>query len=194
MQAYIAFPELNKINAFLKVQSNLPFSYSEIGRSKTDFVAGFDNDYNKIFLGTGNAVWENAKKALQTWQQFPENWTKIHPNTALLKKGETVAVLFHLFGIWWLNSAKIVYTLADENRFGFAYGTLPGHVECGEECFWITKENDGRIYYHIRAFSRPRFWMAKIGYPLARWHQRKFVRQSMQRMYQLANQKNVAHV
>ncbi|MCE7923585.1 MAG: DUF1990 family protein [Haliscomenobacteraceae bacterium CHB4] len=34
------------------------------------------------------------------------------------------------------------------------------------------------MHYVIKAFSRPRFWMARLGYPLARWYQKKFVRDS----------------
>ena len=103
-------------------------------------------------------------------------------------EGKTVAVFFYLFGLWWLNSCRIVYTMNDENCFGFAYGTLPGHVEKGEECFWIEKGSNGDVYYHIRAFSKPRIWLTKIGYPIARWQQRRFVKESMQRMKKLANQ------
>lgn len=194
MQAFLSFPKKDKITAFLKEQSSLPFSYPEVNASKTEQVAGYDNDHNKIYLGKGETVWQNAKIALQNWQQFPQSWTTTLPKKTPLKNEETVAVFFRMFGIWWMNAARIVYILDDEKWFGFAYGTLPGHVECGEECFWIEKEADGSIFYHIRAFSKPRFWMAKLGYPIARAYQRKFVLESMQRMHQLANQNTPAHV
>lgn len=194
MPAYLSFPKKSTIDAFIKTEASLPYSYQNVGASNGQHVKGFDNDHNKIFLGEGDAIWENAKIALKNWQQFPDKWTKALPNDTPLKKNKTVAVFFKLFGIWWLNSARIVYTLDDEKRFGFAYGTLPAHVECGEECFWIEKEADGRIFYHIRAFSKPRLWLVKLGYPIARAYQRKFVRQSMQRMKAFANQNTLTHV
>jgi uncharacterized protein (UPF0548 family) len=194
MQAFISFPKKDKIATFLKEQSPLPYSYPEVNASKTEQVEGYDNDHNKIYLGKGETIWQNAKIALKNWQQFPQDWTTTLPQKTPLKNNKTVAVFFRMFGIWWMNAARIVYTLDDAQRFGFAYGTLPGHVERGEECFWIEKEADGSIFYHIRAFSRPRFWMARLGYPIARAYQRKFVRQSMQRMHQLANQNTPAHV
>jgi uncharacterized protein (UPF0548 family) len=193
-QAYISFPQDKIIDKFLKEQIPLPYSYPEVGASKTEYIKGYDNDHNKILLGKGEAIWKNAKDALLNWQQFPQNWTTTLPNETPLKMDETVAVFFRLFGLWWMNAARIVYTLDDNQRFGFAYGTLRRHVEYGEECFWIEKEKDGSIYYHIRAFSKPRFWLVKIGYPIARAYQRKFVRQSMQRMRALANQNLPAHV
>ena len=194
MQAFISFPKKDKIATFLKEQSPLPYSYPEVNASKTEQVEGYDNDHNKIYLGKGETIWQNAKIALKNWQQFPQDWTTTLPQKTPLKNNKTVAVFFRMFGIWWMNAARIVYTLDDAQRFGFAYGTLPGHVERGEECFWIEKEADGSIFYHIRAFSKPRFWMARLGYPIARAYQRKFVRQSMQRMHQLANQNTPAHV
>jgi len=193
MPAYLSFPKKSTIRAFIKTEAPRPYNYQNVGASNGQQVEGFDNDHNKIFLGKGDVIWENAKAVLKNWQQFPDKWTKVVPNDTPLKENETVAVFFKLFGIWWLNSARIVYTLDDERRFGFAYGTLPAHVERGEECFWIEKEVDGRIFYHIRAFSKPRLWLVKLGYPIARTYQRKFVRQSMETMKRLANQNMPTH-
>lgn len=187
-QVFIAFPRPKIRDAFLAKKEKLPFSYPEVNASKKTRVVGYDNDHNYVFLGKGEAVWNNARKALQKWQQFPSTWTKVEPEETPLEVGRTVAVNFRLFGLWWLNAARIVYVLDETNRFGFAYGTLPGHVEQGEECFWIEKETNGEIYYHIRAFSKPRFWVTRLGYPLARYFQRQFVLESMKIMKIKANQ------
>jgi hypothetical protein len=61
---------------------------------------------------------------------------------------------------------------------GFVYGTLPEHAECGEEQFLIRHEPDDSVWYVIRAFSRPRHWLAWLAFPLARWWQCRFVRDS----------------
>jgi len=81
-------------------------------------------------------------------------------------------------GLWWLNSCRIVYVIDIQDKFGFAYGTLPGHAECGEELFMVEKMPDGTVRYVLKAFSRPRVWLARLGYPIARAYQRKFVRDS----------------
>jgi len=44
-------------------------------------------------------------------------------------------------------------------RFGFAYGTLPAHVEQGEERFSVELHADGAVWYDLRAF----FASAPIG-------------------------------
>jgi uncharacterized protein (UPF0548 family) len=86
-------------------------------------------------------------------------------------------------GVWQLNACRIVYTIDEQTanvaRFGYAYGTLPGHVERGEEQFlleWDRRED--MVSYSILAFSRPRHVLAKLGYPLMRRLQRRFARES----------------
>ena len=39
------------------------------------------------------------------------------------------------------------------SRFGFAYGTLPGHGGSGEERFLIERDRDDGVWYDILAFS-----------------------------------------
>jgi uncharacterized protein (UPF0548 family) len=64
-------------------------------------------------------------------------------------------------------------------RFGFAYGTLPGHAESGEERFTVAwHEADGAVWYDILAFSRPQQLLARLGYPFARRLQKRFARGS----------------
>ena len=82
-------------------------------------------------------------------------------------------------GLWWTNAARIVYTIDEPLgpvvRFGFAYGTLPDHVESGEERFLIEwDQTTDRVWFDILAFSRPRHRLARIGYPIARGKQKSF--------------------
>lgn len=59
--------------------------------------------------------------------------------------------------------------VVDEARLrGFAYGTLPGHPESGEERFVLQQHRDGRIELTIAAFSRPASALAKLGGPVSR--------------------------
>jgi uncharacterized protein (UPF0548 family) len=65
------------------------------------------------------------------------------------------------------------------SRFGFAYGTLPGHAESGEERFSIEwDQNTNQVSYDILAFSRPNYLLARLGYPMVRRAQKRFARES----------------
>jgi uncharacterized protein (UPF0548 family) len=63
---------------------------------------------------------------------------------------------------------RVVYTVEEANRRGFAYGTLPGHQESGEEAFLIEHTPDDNVWLHIRAFSRPARLLPYVGGALAR--------------------------
>ncbi len=61
--------------------------------------------------------------------------------------------------------------LADS--FELIYGTLPGHLESGEERFAVTLENDGTVTATVSAFSRPARLLTRIGGPVARLAQHR---------------------
>ena len=115
--------------------------------------------------------------------------------TAPIVAGTTVAIAFHHFGFWSINGARIVYTIegADElediQRFGFAYGTLHDHAECGEERFTVEWHHESdAVYYDLFAFSHPAHPLARMAKPLARRLQKNFVRESQQAMVSAASQ------
>jgi uncharacterized protein (UPF0548 family) len=171
-------PADSAIEAFRAGQARREPSYPEIGFSNDRTPPGYDLDHNRVQLGEGRETFERACAALRGWIMFPRPWTEIHPAEAPIETGTVVAVLVHLFGLWWLNACRIVYVIDEPRRFGFAYGTLPGHLERGEERFSVEWREDGTVWYDIRAFSRPRFWLARLGYPISRRVQRRFVRDS----------------
>jgi uncharacterized protein (UPF0548 family) len=90
----------------------------------------------------------------------------------LIRPGDTA------FLKWMLWPAKIparvVYVIDEPDRKGFAYGTLPGHPERGEEAFVVERRADESVWLVIRAFSRPAnafFWAS---YPALRLMQAIF--------------------
>ena len=105
------------------------------------------------------------------------------PRGVKLEKGATVAIKTRTGGLWSLSAARVVY-MVDEGepikRFGFAYGTLPDHVERGEERFLIEWNlSDDRVWYDILAFSQPRHPLVRLGFPYARMLQKRFARDSL---------------
>lgn len=174
-------PEI--LRQFIASQQPCDFSYPEIGLTEEErLVKGYDNDHNRVLLGEGSAVFDAACEAIRTWKMFPGGWARIAPESTPIRQGETLAMIVRLFGLHWLNACRIVYTIEEERRFGFAYGTLPAHIECGEERFSVEWLADDTVWYDLKAFSHPRLWLVKMGYPVARRLQRRFVRESQAAM------------
>jgi uncharacterized protein (UPF0548 family) len=57
---------------------------------------------------------------------------------------------------------RVVYTIDEPDRRGFAYGTLRGHPESGEELFAV-RYDDGSVYVDVVAFSKPATWWSRLG-------------------------------
>jgi uncharacterized protein (UPF0548 family) len=191
MRISFQLPDAIRLDRFLDQQKKLIYSYSQVRATAGIFPPQFDHDRNSIQLGEGKEIFEAGKKAMIDWRMFPETWTKILPEHAPIIAGNTVAMYFKLGGLWWRNSCRIVYTIDEERRFGFAYGTLPAHIECGEEVFWVEMRSDDTVWYHIEAFSRPAKWYTWLGYPFARHMQKRFASASKKQMYRLINIKGI---
>jgi uncharacterized protein (UPF0548 family) len=63
---------------------------------------------------------------------------------------------------------RVVHVIDEPRRRGFAYGTLPGHPESGEEAFILEQRDDGTIAFTIIAFSRPASILAELAGPIGR--------------------------
>lgn len=68
---------------------------------------------------------------------------------------------------------RVVYVVDGADRKGFAYGTLPGYPECGEESFIVSIDEDGSVAFEVTVFSRPARWFARLGGPVTRLIQRR---------------------
>lgn len=171
---------------FVASQRDLPFSYAEVGATNTTPPSGYTVDHNRIQLGSGEGTYRSAVDALKNWRHFDLGWVTIAPRGVRVEVGATVAVKARAFGTWSLSATRVVYTIEEERRFGFAYGTLPDHVEKGEERFLVEWLSDDTVWYDILAFSRPRHPLVKLSAPLARSLQRQFAHDSLNRMETLA--------
>jgi uncharacterized protein (UPF0548 family) len=180
-------PAANDVAQWLARQRGDAFSYPEVGTTAGKFPVGYDHDRQRVLLGRGDEVFAAACEALRKWRQFPAGWTTIEPAAAPLAAGTEVVLLIHVLGLWWASGARIVYVVDEPGpprRFGFAYGTLASHVERGEERFLIEMDQAGEVWYELAAFSRPRHWLLRVGYPLARRYQARFRRESAAAMQQ----------
>jgi uncharacterized protein (UPF0548 family) len=142
------------IERFLDSQRSLPFSYPEVGASREGAPPGYPINHHRGRLGAGPETFARAIKALRGWKMYELGWTKLCWPEAPITEGTVVGVLGHHFGLWSLNACRIAYVIEEEGpllkRYGFAFGTLPGHVERGEERFTASfSERDPSRMMHM---------------------------------------------
>jgi uncharacterized protein (UPF0548 family) len=173
-------PSAQVIERFLSDCDGRPLSYRPVGLARTG-GDGFNLDEHVAIIGAGEAAFARASKAIGDWRHFELGWVELFPAGAAIVPGTVVAVLIRHLGFWSLNGCRVVYPIGTPGgaEFGFAYGTLISHGECGEEIFQVNYDAaTGDVVYRIRAVSRPRAALARLGYPLARRLQARFRRDS----------------
>ena len=186
----IQTPDEEAVARFLARQAALDLSYSPSGFTNAPAPAGWAVDHNRVCLGRGRAVFERSKAALRSWTMFDLGWVRLRPVGVPLEVGRQVCVMARSLGVVAVNACRIVQTFDEvsapggpPHRFGFTYGTLPGHVERGEERFVVTWDpTSDEVWYDILAYSQPQHLLARLGKPWVRRQQARFARDSMAAM------------
>jgi uncharacterized protein (UPF0548 family) len=142
-------------------------NYPEAGRTTGELPDRYRHLRRSVPLGSGPRVFADAVTALMSWQ--------LH-----LRAGMDVAacgppaagtdVLLHarIGPLRLAAPCRVIYVIDEPGRRGFAYGTLAGHQESGEESFIISRDRDGAVRLAVTAFSRPATWLARAAGPLGR--------------------------
>lgn len=86
----------------------------------------------------------------------------------LTAPGDTATLVLPIGPVRFRAPCRVIYVIDEPNRKGFAYGTLPGHPEMGEEAFIVDRTEDGSVWLTIRSFSRPSAWHWWAVYPILR--------------------------
>ncbi len=171
-------PTDTQIENFLARQKDLPFSYKEVGASQTFIPSGYPINHHRVQLGNGADAFVRAKAAIQSWTMYKLSWTRLYPIDTPFAVGKVVCVVVNHGFCWSINPCRIIYVLEENGEtegFGFAFGTLPGHSEEGEERFTVEwRHADNSVWFELLAFARPHHILAKIGFPFVGLFQRKF--------------------
>ena len=156
-------------------------TYSEVGftRCRTQ-PPGYRHDRLTETLGRGEEVWSRAQEAVRRWRAHRHAGITVTPGDAPIEQGSTVLASRSLGPVLLVAPCRIVYRTDTPNRFGFGYGTLPGHPEQGEEAFHVHRHNDETVEAEIVAFSRPADLPTRLAGPLAREIQKAVTRRYLQ--------------
>ncbi|MEV3858377.1 DUF1990 domain-containing protein [Streptomyces sp. NPDC050095] len=144
-------------------------TYTELGATLTDreLPSGYAHLDRRVRLGSGQECFERAGAAVLSWGAQRGAGLRVTPPGDVREGADVV-----LRALGLRIPCRVVAVVRDDSRIGFAYGTLTGHPERGEEAFLVTREADDSVWFRIRAFSRPGRWYTRLGGPVARAVQR----------------------
>jgi len=140
-------------------------------------VANLPTGYHHVRIeeriGDGTAF-ERAVEGLHNWVAHEGAGLRIYPHEPVIP-GATVIAVTSMGPVQVAAPCRIVAVSKEPDSFGFAYGTLPGHPERGEESF-VVERRDGSTYFSVIAFSRPIDPLARVAGPVGRAMQRSVTR------------------
>ncbi len=143
------------------------FTYSEVGATRGELPTGYRSVSRVRRLGSGAEWFTTAADRLLTWGMHRRAGVRVDAGPRV--EPDAVAVLRLRLGPLRISApVRVVYLIEEPTVRGFAYGTLPGHPESGEEQFLVRLGADGMVTGEIRAFSRPGSWLTRLGGPVAR--------------------------
>jgi uncharacterized protein (UPF0548 family) len=162
-------------------------TYPERGATRGELPPGYGHLERTDPLGTGEAVFERAAAALLGWRMHLGAGLAVTASRPSAEVGAVVVTTLGWRPLGVRAPCRVVYTVDEPGRRGFAYGTLPGHPERGEEAFLVELGPDGAVRLTIRAFSRPASWLARAGGPLGRAAQRLVTARYVRALRRLAH-------
>ena len=98
-------------------------------------------------------AFERASDALRSWEMHRGAGILVLADGPI-EVGTNVAMRAPLPAGYVDVTCRIVAVIDEPNRYGFAYGTLPAHVERGEEAFVVTRDGEASRF-DVDAISRP---------------------------------------
>lgn len=146
-----------------------PVTYSEVGATAGELPPGYHHVRMQRVIGRGREVFERAADDLLAGEVQRRAGARVDLSDVPLREGTRVNMRLLVFGIPCL----VVWAERTDTLCGFAYGTLPGHPERGEERFELRLLPSGEVTFRIIAFSRPGRWFTRLGGPIGRWVQRR---------------------
>ena len=191
MPLFLSSPSESAIREYLEQQKSVEFSYRSIGVTRNSASCpGFTIDDHRRQIGVGEQCFQKARDFIRHGHHLKLGWLTPFCFETPLYEGQTIGLVVRCLGIRVLASCRVVYLLEEAGeicRSGFAYGTLDGHPECGEERFQVVwdRESDD-VWFEIAAFSQPNLWYSRLGYPFVRYMQFRFATDSMNAVHRNA--------
>jgi uncharacterized protein (UPF0548 family) len=142
-------------------------TYSDLGATLTESrPEAFIHNRYEADLGHGHETFQLGVDGLKAWEAHHVPGVRVFPEGQIIQAGGTVVVTLGTPFLALVAPCRIVNVVDNETRWGFAYGTLPGHPEQGEEAFVVSVSLDEVVRFEIAAFSRPADWLVRLSGPI----------------------------
>ncbi len=148
-------------------------TYPEIGATAGHLPAGYHHLRAERIVGHGRDDFERAADDLFAGSVQRRAGADIHLSESPLRMGTHMRMQLRFGPLAFKIPCLVVWAERTAESCGFAYGTLLGHPERGEERFELYLADSGDVISEIVAFSAPARWFTRLGGPITRLVQTK---------------------
>ena len=129
---------------------------------------GYRDVQHERAVGQGEDAYRKVGYALMHWEIHRKAGFQVSAQHSAVRPDERVGLVMPFLGVLGVTAiCKTVAVVAEGDTTGFAYGTLPGHPQEGEESFLLSHRPDDSVVLTIRAVSKPASALIKLAGPLA---------------------------
>jgi uncharacterized protein (UPF0548 family) len=147
----------------------LQLTYAEVGATAGPLPAGYHHVRKSAAIGRGRNRFDEAAAAGMRWGMLRGAGVRVAATSDVAEVGSDVIVNLGPVQA----PCRVVYLVDEPDRKGFAYGTLPGHPESGEELFVVRYDPaTNEVYAEVTAFSRHATWWSRLASPVTSLMQR----------------------
>jgi uncharacterized protein (UPF0548 family) len=169
----------------LETLDRAPLTYEAVGATATTPPDGYR------LVNASRVVdrrdFATAVEDLLTWRVHQRAGLQVFASSPRAEPGAVVVMRLGVGPLALCIPCRVIYVVSEHDRHGFAYGTLPGHPESGEELFLLQRQEDGATSFTISAFSKAATLPARLGGPATSWIQDAMTKRYLAALDQLGN-------
>lgn len=143
-------------------------TYAEVGQTAGTLPDGYHHMRRSAAIGSGARAFADAAEKIMRWRVQEGAGLDVDASSAVAEPGTVVRTTLRFGPVRFVAPCRVVYVVDEPRRRGFAYGTLPGHPETGEEAFVVTHQPDDSVTLTVVSFSRPATTLTRLGSPVVR--------------------------
>ena len=150
-------------------------TYAEIGATRHEpLPTGYRHLHYRTYLGRD--VFAQAGEAVLSFAMHRGTGARVRADADRAAPGVRLRLGAGIGPLALTVPCQVVWVVDDDRQAGFGYGTLPGHQARGEEAFVVERDDHGRVWFGVTAFSTPARLPMRLGGPASRLAQHAYAR------------------
>jgi uncharacterized protein (UPF0548 family) len=150
----------------LERYQDLEVTYPQVGATADSLPSGYGHTRASRLVSSESDDLDAIAEFLFSWRMHERVGFSVASSHERVELGAIVELSQRIVLIPITAACRVVAVTDEGTRRGFAYGTLPGHPESGEELFMLEAVRGKGVVATVTAFSRPATPLSRAAGPI----------------------------